>query len=68
MMRAMNTPSLEWKLIEHTARKLGVGKKAVEKWRERGEVPGKWHIKLIRASDGLISIDAFDRYNEDASA
>ena len=55
--------TLEWKVIEVTARKLGVGEKALEKWRERRSVPHKWRIAIIRASEGLVSIDDFDHGN-----
>lgn len=49
----------KWEQVEATAAKLGVNADAVRKWRERGAVPAKWHIRLIAASKGKIRLSDF---------
>ena len=44
----------KWQAIEITAKKLGVSDEAIRKWRERGSVPGKWHLAILDASKGSI--------------
>jgi hypothetical protein len=49
----------KWEHVEATAARLGVNADAVRKWRERGAVPAKWHIRLISASKGKIRLSDF---------
>lgn len=63
----MNT-MFDWDLIGAIAVSLGVGPRALEKWRERGSVPHKWRLPIIRASDGRVSLDAFDAMDKGAPA
>jgi hypothetical protein len=51
---------LDWKAVEEAAQSLGVTAVALKKWRQRGSVPHKWRLPIIRNSDGRISLDAFD--------
>lgn len=52
--------SIDWKLIEQSARALGVREKNLEKWRQRKSVPHKWRLPIIRHAG--LSIDAFDDF------
>ena len=52
--------TLDWELVEEIAESLGVLPRTREKWRERGSVPHKWRLPIIRASAGKFSLDAFD--------
>jgi hypothetical protein len=55
----------DWKLLRKIARELGVSDKAFFKWRERGRVPHKWRIPIIRHSGGYVSLSSFDAISED---
>lgn len=44
-----------WQDIQDAAKSLGVSEEAIRKWRERGGVPGKWHLAIIEASRGKIT-------------
>jgi bifunctional DNA-binding transcriptional regulator/antitoxin component of YhaV-PrlF toxin-antitoxin module len=37
-----------WDVIDRVAASLGVGREARYKWRERGKVPGRWHLPILR--------------------
>ena len=56
----MSQTTLDWDVIEAAARALGVTDKNLEKWKQRGGVPHKWRLPIIRYSDGAIPLDAFD--------
>lgn len=58
---------LDWRLIGRIATSLGVQPRTLEKWRERGSVPHKWRLPIIRASNGEVALDAFDGCEEDVS-
>ncbi|TIR87336.1 MAG: hypothetical protein E5X05_01170 [Mesorhizobium sp.] len=49
----------KWPEIEATAKKLGAGEEAIRKWRQRGVIPGKWHVPLIVQSRGRLSVKDF---------
>lgn len=49
----------KWKTVCFVAERLGVGNEALRKWRERGKVPGDWHIALIQHSNGRLSMSDF---------
>lgn len=50
---------VDWTNIDTAARALGVREEALKKWHQRGSVPHKWRLAIIRQTGGLISIDAF---------
>lgn len=56
----MNVTTFDWDLIGEIAAALGVQPRTLEKWRERGSVPHKWRLPIIRASSGRVPLDAFD--------
>jgi uncharacterized protein YjcR len=49
----------KWEQVEAIAARLGVKADAVRKWKERGAVPYKWHVRLISASNGKIRLSDF---------
>jgi hypothetical protein len=59
MMPGMSKNPNFWQVVYVVARRLGVRDWALAKWRQRGAVPGKWHIAIIQASDGRLTIDDF---------
>jgi len=54
MLRAMKKQQPDWEAIAAVARELGVKDEAIRKWRERGSVPGRWHLAIIDKSKGAI--------------
>lgn len=55
----------KWKIIRVLAEVLGIKKATVYQWRNRNRVPGIWHIPLIIASSGEISVEDFIEEKED---
>jgi len=55
----------DWKLLRKIALELGVSEKAFSKWRERGWVPHKWRIPIIRQSGGYVGLASFDEIREE---
>ncbi len=53
-----NQHQLNWDIVAETALRLGVSGDAIRKWRERGSVPGKWHLPIISASKGKVPASA----------
>ena len=49
----------KWETVKATAGKLEVSNYNLAKWRQRGAVPGKWHIKLINVSNGKLKLKDF---------
>ena len=52
--------------IQEYADKLGASRDAQRKWRERGGVPPKWQLEIIRASGGTITANDFLQIGEGA--
>ena len=44
----------EWDLILDAAEKLGVGRYARMKWRNRNMVPHRWRVDIIRLTNGVV--------------
>jgi hypothetical protein len=40
----------QWEFIATAAAELGAGAEAIRKWRERGKVPHRWRIPLLKAA------------------
>lgn len=54
-MKKRKTPPRDWDTIIRIAeQKLGVKHGTALKWRERGSVPGKFHLALLDAGRGLL--------------
>jgi hypothetical protein len=53
---------LDWTVVEAAARSLGVTAVALKKWRQRGSVPHRWRLPIIRSSNGQLSLAAFDEF------
>jgi len=67
---AMASHESSWGLIETCARELGVHPEAVRKWRERNNVPFRWHVPLIKqfASHGrMVAMDFFENLKTQAT-
>ena len=53
---------LDWAVVKAAAHQLGVKPRTVEKWQEIGRgVPFKWWPRLIRETDGKITMEALER-------
>jgi hypothetical protein len=47
--------------IETAAEALGVSPDARRKWFERGNVPARWQIAIVKAAEGQIKFADFER-------
>jgi antitoxin component of MazEF toxin-antitoxin module len=47
-VRAMLSRDKSWEVIDRIAASLGVRREARYKWRERGKVPGRWHLAILQ--------------------
>lgn len=45
-----------WDKIENLATKLKVKNGTFRVWKSRGYVPGNWHLKLLEAGVGVITL------------
>lgn len=46
-------------LVQEYADRLGVSRDAQRKWRERGGIPPKWQLEIIRMSEGKVTANDF---------
>lgn len=63
----MTKPELDWGLINTVGERLGAGPEARKKWRQRGKVPFKWRILIVKDVGGLFSIDDFENSRKPAA-
>lgn len=55
----MKAISEKWDELRIAAERLDVSDSNLTKWRQRGAVPGKWHIELIAQSKGSLKPEDF---------
>jgi bifunctional DNA-binding transcriptional regulator/antitoxin component of YhaV-PrlF toxin-antitoxin module len=60
-----------WGVIDRIAASLGVNQEARYKWRERGKVPGRWHLPILQQArqEGLeLNPDALSDFRAGSRA
>lgn len=57
---AMNSDHPKWPKVTEAARALGVGDWAIRKWAQRGTVPPKWQLAIIKKTKGEIGLSDFN--------
>ena len=62
----------KWDIIDELAEAEGVGPEARRKWRERGKVAARWHLRLLAAAERkslpLTADDFLDQPAEEGRA
>lgn len=59
-MVCMNADHPKWQQVVDAAKELGARDWAIRKWAQRGTVPPKWQVQIVRETDGKIALSDFN--------
>lgn len=62
----MNNEANIWAKVRDIGKSEGATEWAMQKWAVRG-IPAAWQIKIVNASDGMISFDDLGSFGKSAS-